>query len=66
MKNRNLYLSQLIQHKDKSLIKVISGIRRCGKSTLLSLFENYLINSGVATDHIIRMNFESFEFDDIS
>ncbi len=66
MKNRDLYLSQLIQYKDKPLIKVITGIRRCGKSTLLSLFEKYLIDSGVATDHIIRMNFESFEFDDIS
>ncbi|MDD3365473.1 MAG: ATP-binding protein [Syntrophomonas sp.] len=66
MKNRDLYLSQLILFKDKPLIKVVTGIRRCGKSTLLSLFENYLINSGVAIDHIIRMNFESFEFDDIS
>ncbi len=66
MKNRDLYLSQLIQYKDKPLIKIITGIRRCGKSTLLSLFENYLIDSGVARDHIIRMNFESFEFDDIS
>ncbi|MGB4659565.1 MAG: ATP-binding protein [Mobilitalea sp.] len=66
MKNRDLYLSKLIQFKDKPLIKVITGIRRCGKSTLLSLFENYLIESGAETDHIIRMNFESFEFDNIT
>ncbi len=66
MKNRDLYLSKLIQFKDKSLIKVITGIRRCGKSTLLSLFENYLIESGVDENRIIRMNFESFEFDNIT
>ena len=66
MKNRDLYLTQLINYRDKPLIKVITGIRRCGKSTLLSLFKNHLIESGVSNDHIIRMNFESFEFDDIS
>lgn len=66
MKNRDLYLTQLIKYRDKPLIKVITGIRRCGKSTLLSLFKNHLIESGVLNDHIIRMNFESFEFDDIS
>ncbi len=66
MKNRNLYLSKLIQFKDKPLIKVITGIRRCGKSTLLSLFEKYLIDSGISQNNIIRMNFESFEFDQMS
>ena len=66
MKNRDLYLSQLIQYKDKPLIKVITGIRRCGKSTLLSLFSNHLIDTGVPKENIIRMNFESFEFDHIS
>ncbi|MCR6546966.1 ATP-binding protein [Dehalobacterium formicoaceticum] len=66
MKNRDLYLIQLIQYRDKPLIKVITGLRRCGKSTLLSLFENYLIENGVVKDHIIRMNFESFEFDEIT
>ncbi|TJX13927.1 ATP-binding protein [Tissierella creatinini] len=66
MKNRDLYLTQLIQYKDKPLIKVITGLRRCGKSTLLSLFENHLIENGVSNDHIIRMNFESFEFDEIT
>lgn len=66
MKNRDLYLNQLIQFKDKKLIKVITGLRRSGKSTLLSLFENHLITSGVDRNHIIRMNFESFEFDEIT
>ncbi|MDR5659956.1 ATP-binding protein [Serpentinicella sp. ANB-PHB4] len=44
----------------------MTGIRRCGKSTLLSLFENHLIKSGVSKNHIIRMNFESFDFDEIT
>lgn len=66
MKKRDLYLTQLIKYRDKPLIKVITGIRRCGKSTLLSLFEKHLVESGVSKDHIIRMNFESFEFHDIS
>lgn len=66
MKKRDLYLTQLIKYRDKPLIKVITGIRRCGKSTLLSLFKKHLIESGVSKDHIIRMNFESFEFHDIS
>ncbi|PKM58422.1 MAG: ATPase [Firmicutes bacterium HGW-Firmicutes-3] len=65
MKNRDLYLTQLIRFKDKPLIKVITGIRRCGKSTLLTLFENHLIEGGIAKDQIIRMNFESFEFDEL-
>jgi len=66
MKNRDLYLSQLIQYRDKPLVKVVTGIRRCGKSTLLALFENQLIELGVDEAHIIRMNFESFQFDEIS
>ena len=66
LKNRDLYLNQLIQFKDKKLIKVITGLRRSGKSTLLSLFENHLITSGVDRNNIIRMNFESFEFDEIT
>jgi len=66
MKKRDLYLTQLVQFKDKPLIKVVTGIRRCGKSTLLSLFEEYLRNNGVHDDQIIRMNFEAFEFDEIT
>jgi len=66
VKNRELYLNQLIQFRDKKLIKVITGLRRSGKSTLLSLFENHLITSGVDRKQIIRMNFESFEFDEIT
>lgn len=63
MKKRDLYLNQLINFKDKPLIKVITGIRRCGKSSLLALFEEHLLSEGVKADHIIRLNFESIELD---
>lgn len=66
MKNRDLYLKKLIQFKNKPFIKVITGIRRCGKSSLLTLFENYLIENGIEKEKIIRMNFESFDFEEIT
>lgn len=65
MKNRDLYLNKLIAFKDKPLIKVITGMRRCGKSTLLDLFKRYLMQSGVSKDHIVSINFESMTVDDI-
>jgi hypothetical protein len=65
MKKRDYYLDQLASYKDKPFIKVITGMRRCGKSSLLSLFEDHLISSGVKNDHIIRMNFESMANDHI-
>lgn len=66
MKNRDLYLHRLIEFKDKRLIKVITGLRRSGKSTLLSLFEQHLLKNGVQEKQIIRMNFESLEFEEIN
>lgn len=66
MKSRDIYLTQLIHFRDKPLIKVITGIRRCGKSTLLSLFAEHLLQSGIDADHIIRMNFESFDFAELT
>lgn len=57
---RNLYLKQLIDRKQNGLIKVITGIRRCGKSYLLNtLFYNYLKSSGVDDSHIIKFAFDS-------
>ncbi|MDY0289561.1 MAG: ATP-binding protein [Sphaerochaeta sp.] len=63
---RDFYLAQLVKFKDKPLIKVVSGMRRCGKSSLLVLFEEYLLANGVSSEHIIRMNFESLDFDDLT
>lgn len=65
MKKRDLYLNKLIQFKDKQFIKVITGIRRCGKSTLLKLFKEYLLENDVNEKQIIYINFESMQFDDI-
>lgn len=57
---RNLYLNKLIERKQNGLIKVITGIRRCGKSYLLNtLFYNHLLNSGVDESHIIKFAFDS-------
>lgn len=57
---RNAYLSALINRKGNGLIKVITGIRRCGKSYLLNtIFYNYLVENGVKKDHIIRFAFDS-------
>lgn len=58
MINREEYLKKLINFKDKELIKVITGIRRCGKSTLFELYINYLLENGVKPDQIIRLNLE--------
>jgi len=61
MIERRLYLNRLKQLKDQNLIKVITGIRRCGKSTLLEAFMNELLKEGVATENIIFINFEERE-----
>ncbi len=61
MVKREVYLNKLRQLKDRNLIKVITGIRRCGKSTLLEMFKNVLIDDGVHPDNIIFLNFEQRE-----
>lgn len=59
---RDNYLNKLISSKENGMIKVITGIRRCGKSYLLDpLFKNYLINEGVEKDHIIKIELDSIE-----
>jgi len=62
MINRPLYLEKLKKLKDKHLIKVVTGIRRCGKSTLLELFRNELRKEGVPASSIIAINLEEGEF----
>lgn len=58
MIKREEYINQLIRFKDKELIKVITGIRRCGKSTLFDLYIDYLLSIGVEENQIIRINLE--------
>ena len=65
MLQRPTYLKQLIQFKDTDFIKIITGVRRAGKSVLLSLFKDYLLQEDVAEDHIIYMNFERFDYQTI-
>ena len=62
MFNRPTYLNKLISFKDHELIKVITGIRRCGKSSLLMLFAEYLESVGINKDNILRINFEDLEY----
>ncbi len=58
MINRDEYLNKLINFKDKELIKVVTGIRRCGKSTLFDIYIEYLLQNGVMPEQIIRLNLE--------
>ena len=60
--NRPEYLKQLIENRDVDLVKIVTGIRRCGKSSLLDLFHAYLQKDGVPEDHIIHMNLESLRY----
>jgi uncharacterized protein len=62
---RDLYLNQLRDFIDKPLIKVITGIRRCGKSVILKLLKEELLNRQINEGRIIYLNFDSFEFSDI-
>ncbi|MBS1453982.1 MAG: ATP-binding protein [Lentisphaeria bacterium] len=63
MKNRPLYLKELQKYRDKSVIKVVTGIRRCGKSSLLQLFVEYLKEQKVPEGRILQINFESLQYD---
>ena len=65
MISRDNYLQRLKAFKDNKLIKVITGIRRCGKSTLLELFKEYLKGEGVSDDNIIHINLELMKYDDV-
>ena len=65
MIERKEYFEKLIGYKDKKLIKVITGVRRCGKSTLLKMFQEYLYESGVQKNQIISVNFEDYEYDEL-
>ncbi len=65
MIERKEYLQKLIQWKDEQVIKVVTGMRRCGKSTLLMQYQNYLKSIGVEDDQIIAINFENLEYEEL-
>lgn len=66
MLQRQEYLDKLIGFKDKQLIKVITGVRRCGKSTLFELFQDYLFKNNVDKTQIININFEDVDFEELT
>lgn len=59
---RQTYLSKLIAFKDKNLIKVITGIRRCGKSTIMEIYRDWLLQHGVLQEQIVYLNFEDYDY----
>jgi hypothetical protein len=66
LKNRDIYLKKLIGFQDTEPVKVITGIRRCGKSSLLKLMIRHLLDSGILQEQILEMNFESHDFQNIT
>ena len=62
LRNRDLYLNRLIAFQDTDTVKIITGIRRCGKSSLMKLMARHLRQNGVSEERIIEINFESMEF----
>lgn len=65
-KNRDLYLNKLIAFQDTEPVKVETGIRRCGKSSLLKLMIQHLLDTGVPKEQIVEMNFESHDYKDMT
>ena len=63
---RKEYLNKLIAFKDKQLIKIVTGIRRCGKSTLLDIYKEWLKEQGVKESQIIPINFEDLDYEELT
>lgn len=59
---RKEYFEKLLAFQDKQVMKVVTGVRRCGKSTLLQMFQEYLLEKGVGQEQITAVNFENFDF----
>ena len=64
--DREEYLDFLIKSKDKKIIKVVSGVRRCGKSTLFEIYKDYLLKNGVEKIQIISINFEDMDYEELT
>lgn len=63
---REEYLNRLIALKDKQIIKVITGVRRCGKSKLLELYQQWLLEQGIEKEQIVSINFEDLDFEELT
>ena len=66
MIQRKEYLKKLIAFRDKQLIKVVTGVRRCGKSTLLKMYQEWLREQGVEASRIISINFEDIDYEELT
>ncbi|WP_320929495.1 ATP-binding protein [Hungatella sp.] len=64
--NRSEYLDWLIRWRGRQIIKVVSGVRRCGKSTMFDIFRSYLLNDGVRQEQITMLNFENIDYEDLT
>ena len=64
--DRKEYLDFLVKSKDRQIIKVVSGVRRCGKSTLFEIYKDYLIKNGVNKSQIISINFEDMDYEELT
>ena len=64
--DREEYLDFLIKSKDKKIIKVVSGVRRCGKSTLFEIYKDYLLKNDVEQNQIISINFEDMDYEELT
>ncbi len=64
--DRKEYLDFLVKSKDRQIIKVVSGVRRCGKSTLFEMYKDFLIENGVAKNQIISINFEDMDYEELT
>ena len=65
MVERKEYLAELVGWKDEQVIKVVTGIRRCGKSTLLAQYQDWLRVNGVTDAQIVSVNFEELEYEEL-
>ena len=64
--DRKEYLDFLVKSKDRQIIKVVSGVRRCGKSTLFEIYKDFLLANGVAKNQIISINFEDMDYEELT
>ena len=64
--DRKEYLDFLVKSKDRQIIKVVSGVRRCGKSTLFEIYKDFLLENGVAKNQIISINFEDMYYEELT
>ncbi len=65
MINRTQYLNKLINYREQKIIKVVTGVRRCGKSTLFALYQEYLISIGIEENQIVSVNLEDLEYEEL-